>query len=101
MKDLNKDTVDKHDDGNWAGWVFQSVFNENDGSASPAPVYLTIDADRRTVSFGATKRRPDITHNFIDLEWPCSQAAPCTPLDFGIATKKAEFAKLANSLAVE
>jgi len=35
INDLNKDTIDKHDDGIWAGWVFQSLIAGEKGSANP------------------------------------------------------------------
>jgi len=75
------------------------VINGEEGTPSEAPVYITVDGDRREVSFGETKRRPDITHRFIDLDWPCTQAAPCSPLDYGLALKNPSIAKVADTLA--
>jgi len=62
------------------------VISGNDGSANPEPIYITIDGSKHEVSFGESKKRPDITHKFIDLNWPCNAASPCTPLDYGIST---------------
>jgi len=62
-------------------------------------MYITIDANRREVSFGESRRRPDITHKFMDLDWPCNAAAPCSPTDYGLNMDDAPFAKLADKLA--
>lgn len=72
LKDLAKDTIDQHDDGVWAGWVFHSVIVDGEGSANPEPVFITIDANKREVSFGESKKRPDIVHKFMDMEWDCN-----------------------------
>jgi len=61
---LNRDTYDKHDEGIWAGWVFHSLLDGTDGSSSPDPVFITVDSGRREVSFGTSKKRPDVTHKF-------------------------------------
>jgi len=34
LNDLNKDTIDKHDEGIWAGWVYQSIIDGENGSAA-------------------------------------------------------------------
>jgi hypothetical protein len=79
--------------------VYHSVIAGEEGTANPEPVYIRIDSNKREVSFGASRKRPDITHKFMDLEWPCHSKDPCSPLDYGLSMGNADFAHTANDLA--
>ena len=83
--DYNKDTVDKHEEGSWFGWI-RRVILSNNGSPDIVryPEYLKIDKFEKKLSVGKTPAvdQQNEIKNILDLKWECKGEMPCSIKEF-------------------
>jgi hypothetical protein len=59
VTNIEKDTVDIHNDGIWAGWIRHADIN---GKVTMAPIYMTVNKKSKEIYFGNKKGERNIIH---------------------------------------